>query len=202
MAWRNGLPADVCTDAGVPVFLIGFMGTGKTTLGRALAACPFAPGGDAREYVDLDELIERGEGLSVSEIFATRGEVEFRRLESEALRRVGVRHNVIIGCGGGTPCHSGNMEWMNGRGLTVLLEASRPVLLRRLTEARSQRPLLAALTPTETEAFIEAKLREREPFYSLAQMRFPSDCLETEAEIAQSCREFLAMYNAFMAGRG
>ena len=169
------------------------MGAGKTTLGRALADYPSATGEGAREYIDLDELIERREGLSVREIFRIKGEDEFRRLETELLREAALRGDVIIGCGGGTPCHSGNMEWMNSHGVTVLLEASPPVLLRRLLEAQTQRPLLNGMNAGEVQAFIEAKLREREPFYSLAQVRFPSDMLESEAEIAQSCSMFYSM---------
>ncbi len=173
-----------------PVFLIGFMGAGKTTLGRALSGSNAFPGAARLDYVDLDELIERHEGLSVREIFRTRGEAAFRSLESRMLREAACRNDVIIGCGGGTPCHSGNMEWMNAHGVTVLLEASLPVLVRRLLEAQAQRPLLAGLAPSEIEAFVKSKLLEREPFYSLEQVRFPSDRLESEAEIAESCNEF------------
>ena len=104
-----------------PVFLIGFMGAGKTTLGRALSGSNAFPGAARLDYVDLDELIERHEGLSVREIFRTRGEAAFRSLESRMLREAACRNDVIIGCGGGTPCHSGNMEWMNAHGVTVLL---------------------------------------------------------------------------------
>lgn len=166
------------------------MGAGKTTLGRAVAfASSGWPGGEW-EYVDLDELIERHEGMPVNDIFRQKGESEFRRLEVVLLREAAMRENVIIGCGGGTPCHSGNMEWMNAHGVTVLLEASLPVLLRRLLEARLQRPLIAALPVDEVGGFIEAKIRERQPFYSMAKLRFPSDRLETEAEVAEACGAF------------
>jgi len=192
-----------------PIFLIGFMGAGKTTLGRALAGVwPAGGSGAARpvsgsparnvEYVDLDEYIERSHGMSVGDIFRQEGEASFRAMEAGALRELGVRHNLIVGCGGGTPCHGGNMEWMNRHGLTVLLEASRPVLLRRLLEAQDGRPLLAGLSAHEVECFIASRLADREPFYSMAQLRFPSDRLETPDEVADSCAEFMSLVSPFL----
>ncbi|MCM1406525.1 MAG: shikimate kinase, partial [[Clostridium] fimetarium] len=119
---------DTATHIPGPVYLIGFMGSGKTTLGRALAAA-----NPALRYVDLDEEVERRAGMSVREIFARHGERRFRQLESEALRDFASERNLIVGCGGGTPCQPGNMGFMNARGLTVLLRASDEALLRRLT---------------------------------------------------------------------
>jgi len=162
------------------------MGAGKTTLGRALAATsPFR-----LEYVDLDELIERQEGMSVREIFATFGEDAFRQKEAALLRKIGVRENVVVGCGGGTPCHSGNMEWMNAHGLTVLLCAGHDILVRRLLEAQGRRPLLAGMSAVQLSRFVESKQRERWPFYSLAAVRFCSDRLENADEIDQTCNKF------------
>lgn len=128
--------------------------------------------------------------MSVREIFRVRGEEAFRRLEAEALRELGSGDDIIVGCGGGTPCHSGNMEWMNTRGLTVLLEASHATLLRRLLEAQEQRPLLAGLSPEELAGFISAKLDERAPWYGMARIRFGSDRLESAAEIADTVEAF------------
>ena len=96
------------------IFLIGFMGAGKTTLGRALEAR--LPGW---RYIDLDEEIERGAGMSVPKIFALYGEKQFRRMERRALEGVLDRSRVIVGCGGGTPCFFDNMELMNRSGMTV-----------------------------------------------------------------------------------
>lgn len=177
----------------MPIFLIGFMGSGKTTLGRALERHAAECGAGALEYVDLDELIERHEGMSVREIFSARGEAYFRELESRMLRGLAGRDNVVVGCGGGTPCHRHNMEWMNANGLTVLLEAGHDTLLRRLLEAQEQRPLLAGMDAAQVSAFIEAKQRERAPYYERAAVRFCSDRLENAAEIALSCRLFFEM---------
>ena len=164
---------------------MGFMGAGKTTLGRGLA-CHYP----SLTYVDLDDLIEDREGMSVGEIFACCGETYFRRRESELLREVSSRGNMVIGCGGGTPCHSGNMEWMNACGITVLLQASVPVLLRRLREAQSCRPLISGLSSKELEEFIVAKQAERAPYYDCAMFRFCSDSLENADEIRKSSRDF------------
>jgi len=184
-----------------PVFLIGFMGTGKTTLGRAMqrfaasAACP-APLRGLR-FVDLDELIEQQEGMSITDIFKHKGEPYFRLLESsmlhEAASQTAGGETVIVGCGGGTPCQTGCMEWMNANGITVKLEASTTVLARRLREATGQRPLIDALPDAELERFIAEKQAEREQFYSLAHLRFRSDQLESEAEIEASCRTFASL---------
>lgn len=189
------MPQGGCVPSG-PIFLIGFMGSGKTTLGRALASSAYCPATGARAYIDLDEMIEQREGMAVRAIFSRKGEAYFRCLESEMLRETARQGNVIVGCGGGTPCHSGNMEWMNANGLTVLLEASRHVLLRRLLQAQQQRPLLAGLSAEGIGEFIDAKMKEREPFYSLARLRFPSDHLESEKEIAASCLKFHDMISS------
>ena len=183
-----------------PVFLIGFMGTGKTTLGRALGAAaargelPGVP--PTCRYVDLDDYIEEAQRASVREIFARIGEDGFRQLEAEAIRTVAAQGDVIVGCGGGTPCHCGNMEWMLAHGLTVLLEASPEVLLRRLLEAQDQRPLLRGLTPPQLVRFIADKQAERAPFYERARCRFPSDLLESEAEIASSVAAFASLLSS------
>lgn len=173
------------------------MGAGKSTLGRALGEAASqgqlasVPHGSV--YVDLDDYIEASEGMSVAEIFAAVGEDGFRRREAQALRQVAARDNVIVGCGGGTPCHCGNMDWMLARGTTVLLEASVPVLLRRLLEAQQQRPLLRGLTPAQLSAFIDKTLAGRAPWYTRAACRFGSDFLESEAEIRDSVTRFDAM---------
>ena len=169
------------------------MGSGKTTLGEALGriagdVSSFLPAGC--RYADLDRHIEEREGMSVREIFRVRGEEAFRRLEAEALRERGSGDDIMVGCGGGTACHSGNLEWMNTRGLTVLLEASHATLLRRLLEAQEQRPLLAGLSPEELAGFISAKLDERAPWYGMARIRFGSDRLESAAEIADTVEAF------------
>lgn len=167
-----------------PIYLIGFMGSGKTTLGRALAAAT------GLRFIDLDEYIEEKSGASVSEIFATRGEAAFRELERLTLLEVSRMDDVIVACGGGTPCFGSNMELMNSTGLTVLLEASFPRLLERLTEGSAKRPLIAAMGSHELEEYIRRTVEARMPFYSKARQRFGSDELETAEMIAASVARF------------
>ncbi len=172
---------------------MGFMGSGKTTLGRALAA-RF----DGARYVDLDEEVERSAGMSVREIFSSRGESCFRELEREALRRFAGERGLIVGCGGGTPCQPGNMDLMNSTGLTVLLRASDEVLLRRLLEAQAQRPLLNGMDPAALAGFIRTEQLRREPFYGQATLEFPSDLLESEEEVGASCEAFARQVSDYL----
>lgn len=175
------------THSPMPIFLIGFMGAGKTTLGRALEAR--LPGW---RYIDLDDEIERRAGMTVSKIFAHLGEPAFREMERQTLVDIAASNDrLIIGCGGGTPCYFDNMAFMNSLGPTILLRASTSTLLRRLLEAQAQRPKLNGLSPAEIEKFIGDTLAERQPWYSQASHTFPSDRLETPDEIEETCRLFI-----------
>ncbi|MCM1440667.1 MAG: shikimate kinase, partial [Roseburia sp.] len=125
---------------GHPIFLIGFMGTGKSTLGRALM--PLMPGWS---FVDLDVAAEQRLGCSATEAFGRFGAETFRMAEAEALADIAKGGKVVVACGGGTPCHGRNMELMLETGTVVRLTAAMERLLRRLEEADGQRPLLAGL---------------------------------------------------------
>ena len=170
-----------------PIYLIGYMCSGKTTLGRALATAT------GRPFVDLDDLIEEQAGCTVREIFASRGEAIFREMESEALALASeTPGGAIIACGGGTPCFGTNMDFMNGKGVTVWLDVSdRGRLLERLREGRAKRPLIASLTDGEIETFITRQMETRRPHYSRAQVIFDSSLLETEDEVAATVGRFI-----------
>lgn len=146
------------------IFLIGFMGSGKTTAGRKLASRL------GWSFVDLDELIERDNGMSVAELFAASGEEWFRTVESKALRELGNSRNTVISTGGGTPCFYGNMEFMLKNGLTVYLKMTPEKLSRRLSGSTSGRPLLKDIGRKELPGYISALLAEREPCYSRAEI--------------------------------
>ena len=138
-----------------PVFLVGFMGAGKTTVGRLASARLGVP------FVDLDDIVSEAAGMPVSDIFAARGEAEFRRLESLALDSVG-EQSAVIATGGGTPCHAGNLGAMRGRGLVVALGVSLDTARHRIGDP-STRPLLA-----RPEDEIAALYRDRLPIYRQA----------------------------------
>ena len=164
----------------IRVFLMGFMGAGKTTLGKALAKDLDI------SFIDLDQYIERRYMKSVSQIFATRGEQGFREIESRMLREVGEFDDVIVSCGGSTPLIGDNMEFMLQHGQTVYLKCDNDTLLRRLKVARSQRPLIASKTDDELAAFIESETARREPGYLRAQFICPGDRLESRDQISDT----------------
>jgi shikimate kinase len=144
------------------IFLIGFMGCGKTTLGRKLAAkLGYA-------LIDLDHQIESITGGTVADYFSANGEDAFRKLESNTLKTYDYAENSVISTGGGTPCYFDNMDWMNENGITVYIEMSAISLAKRLEKGMAKRPLLNNLTEEEVIRFIEEKLAERETYYKKA----------------------------------
>jgi len=145
-------------------FLIGFMGSGKSHWGKLWAA-EYKIG-----FIDMDAEIEIAERKTVSEIFDSKGEEYFRSVEAELLRSYVDLDSSIIACGGGTPCFHKNMKWMNDHGLTIYLSATPEEILRRLMKAQqqNQRPLISKLNQAELLFFIQKKMKEREPFYSQA----------------------------------
>lgn len=167
-----------------PVFLIGYMGCGKTTLGEELA----------RQmnllYIDLDEYIEHRQGLTITEIFDEMGEKRFRELETEALREVATMTSVIVGCGGGTPCHGDNMELMNRAGTTVWLTTSPNRITARLLlpDQKSKRPRIARLPDEAVLLLVEAELQARTPFYSQCHLQFDSTDIETAQATTRTAR--------------
>ena len=168
-------------------FLIGYMGSGKTTLGHAVSARTGV------RFIDLDDYIESREGCSIREIFATRGEQAFRDIERQALAEVSGLSDTLVACGGGTPCFGDNMDIMNSRGLTVYLDAPHPSLLSRLKEGRAKRPLIASLTDDELDRFIREQLGRRLPYYTRAGLSFDSSRLETPEQVNESVDRFLKL---------
>lgn len=164
------------------IFLTGYMGAGKTTLGKAFAREMKVP------FIDLDWYIEERFHKTIRELFAERGEASFRELERNMLHEVGEFEDVIISTGGGTPCFFDNMEYMNARGQTVFLDVDVEILFRRLRIAKRQRPILQGKSDDELRAFIVEALEKRAPFYSQARYRFDGGRLESRSQIAESVR--------------
>ena len=144
------------------IIIIGYMGSGKTTVGHALSQDLNLP------FYDLDWYIESRMHSTVKEIFDTKGEEGFRRIEHNMLHEVAEFEDVIISCGGGTPCFFDNMDYLNQQGETVFLKCTPDVLYQHLKMGKTVRPLLLNKTPEEVREFINVQLKEREPFYNKA----------------------------------
>ncbi len=162
----------------VRIFLTGYMGAGKTTLGKAFARQMNI------SFIDLDWYIEERFHKTIGELFTERGETGFRELERNMLHEVAEFENVVISTGGGAPCFFDNMEFMNRVGKTVFLD----VLFRRLRVAKQQRPILQGKEDDELKAFIVQALEKRAPFYTQAQYIFNADELEDRWQIDASVR--------------
>jgi len=161
------------------IFLIGYMGSGKTTVGQLLATQL------GYSFIDMDNHIEGKLFKSVSQIFAELGEDQFRMLEKQCLHEVAEFDQVIISTGGGVPCFFDNMEYMNKQGVTVYLKLSSADLAERLEQSHAnKRPLLANRKGEELLHFISEELAKREPFYSQAAFSVSG---EIESTVSQIC---------------
>lgn len=145
------------------IFLIGFMGSGKSTLGSRLA------GKIGYRHVDMDHLIEETAEMSVPGIFSEHGEAVFRKWEQDILEELCSREQIVVSTGGGAPCHNNLMEVMNLNGATVYIRLDPKTLQERLIRSRTERPLIRGKSPEQLMEFIRVKLKEREPFYLKAQ---------------------------------
>lgn len=146
------------------IFLIGFMGSGKTTSGKRLAAAISYP------FFDLDHQIAEVTGMSIPAYFEAYGEAQFRELEKSILQGHEYPNDCVISTGGGTPCYFDNMDWMNANGLTVFIDMPPVALAKRLEQGKHKRPLLKDLDADEMVAFIKEKLDDRLPHYTKAQV--------------------------------
>ena len=160
------------------IFLIGFMGCGKTTLGRRLSARLNV------EFLDLDNVLEAEAGMSIADYFVQHEEDAFRKLESQVLKQTKYPEHAIISTGGGLPCFFDNMQWMNAHGKTVYIKLSPKTLADRLEKEKITRPLLHNKHGERLVSFIAEKLQEREVFYN--QARIITDGLSLTAEKVES----------------
>lgn len=165
------------------IFLMGYMGAGKTTVGKKLAEKLNL------SFTDLDWFIEHRHHKTINEIFAERGESGFREIEKEALHEVAEFENALISVGGGTPCFFDNIEFMNQHGTAIYLKVSAPVLADRLCQAKHSRPLLKDKSNAEILAFITEALEKRNPFYEKANLVFDASELNTREDIARIVSE-------------
>jgi shikimate kinase len=161
------------------IVLIGFMGTGKSEVGKELAKML------GYKFIDTDELIERREGIPVSEIFDKCGEPYFRKIESEIVEEVSEMENVVISTGGGAVISSENRMNFKKNSITICLTASPEVIYER-TRGYDNRPLLKTDDPYMR---IKELLKEREPYYSEADMKIDTTQLETQKVVEMIMRE-------------
>ncbi len=148
------------------IFLLGYMGSGKTKTGELLARKL------GYDFFDTDQLIELETGKSVSEIFSSQGEDSFRNLETKVLHSLEGKEKVVVATGGGLPCFHDNMKWMNEQGLTIYLTVPDGMLVQRLLTSGSDRPLIRGLTETELRQKVSEQVNERKPFYTRSKLIF------------------------------
>ena len=141
------------------IALVGFMGTGKTDVGRLLAEKL------GKDFIELDELIEQRAGKAIPEIFQQDGEIAFRELEIEATREAAAKKNAVIACGGGVVLNQINVDRLRGHGVIVYLTASPEAILQRTSSDTDERPLLVA---EDKASKVEKLLNFRRPFYERA----------------------------------
>lgn len=151
------------------VYLIGYMFSGKTTLGKVLARKL------GYEFVDLDILFEQKYKTSIPIFFKKYGEQAFRIIEQQVLKSTEALDNYVIATGGGTPCFFDNIEWINAHGISVFFNPPVSKILYYASISKKTRPILANKTDEERALFVEQQLQQRLPFYAQAHITFNTD---------------------------
>lgn len=168
------------------IYLIGYMGAGKTTLGSALAQSIDA------EFIDLDHYIQDQYNKTIGQLFEEYGEDGFRKIEHEALINLSKSdRKIIIATGGGAPCFFDNMNIMNQSGVTIYLKATPKALCDRLNipEHKMKRPLIKDKNEIELLKFIEDNLSKRDHFYSKAKIIFETEYLTSQKNVAEHIKQ-------------
>ena len=171
------------------IILVGYMGSGKTTVGKALSK------ETGMMFYDLDWYIENRMRKSVSQIFAEKGEDSFRKIEYNMLHEVAEFEDVIISCGGGTPCFFDNMDYLNQQGDVVYLKATPETLYKHLLMAKVERPLLKGKSAEELIDYITEHLKQRAPFYEKAKYVLDVSVLDEYDKIRTSVATLRTMLN-------
>lgn len=146
------------------IFLIGFMGSGKSTMGSRLARKI------SYDFLDMDQVIEETAGMTVPDIFKEHGEKVFRKWEFDILMELCQRDHVVIATGGGAPCHGEMMSIMNNNGTTVYIKLPPAALKDRLGQSKTERPLIKGKSEEKLLEYIRSKLKEREVYYNQASL--------------------------------
>lgn len=171
------------------IILIGYMGSGKTTVGKALSK------ETGMMFYDLDWYIESRMRKTVAQIFAEKGEEGFRKIEHSMLHEVAEFEDVIISCGGGTPCFFDNIDYINQQGEVVYLKATPEVLYRHLLMGKVERPLIKNKTPEELIAYITEQVAKREEFYNKARYTLDVSLMDDYEKIQLSVNQLRQLLN-------
>jgi shikimate kinase len=175
----------------VNIYLTGFMGSGKSTAGKRVAALL------RWRFEDIDRLVERKEGMKVSEIFSARGEEYFRSAESDALREVSARTRTVVACGGGTPCSQANLSIMKSTGIVVYLRLPVEILVSRLRRHGNDRPLVSNADPAEMTGRVSTLLAERSHWYEQADLIIDT-AVTDEEEMTSQIAEMVRSKGAYL----
>ena len=171
------------------IYLVGYMGAGKTTLGKSLAQRLHL------NYIDTDYFIENRYRKKISDIFATEGEAHFRAIEHTILLEISEFEDVVISTGGGLPCFHDNMTIMNNTGVTVYIEVPVEELAARLDISKNVRPVLRNRSGSELEEFIKDNMVVRQPYYALAKVRFATASMKTNNEVERLADAINALFD-------
>lgn len=160
------------------IYLIGFMGSGKTHWGRLLSQKLSIP------FFDLDEQVSEQAGKTIPEIFAAEGEEHFRLMEKDVLHIISESHDsFVMACGGGSPCYFNNIEYMNQSGTTVWINTNRDTLFDRLVKEKSNRPLIKDLSDEQLRNFIARKYSDRRIYYEQADIKVDEEPMQLDSLI-------------------
>lgn len=160
------------------IFIVGFMGSGKSTFGKKLAKAL------GYEFYDLDMLIEDKAQCSITDIFKYLGEDAFRKMESDILHSFSEKENFVLATGGGAPCYFDNMDFILQQGTSIYLDLDTKSIFDRLKNAKKIRPTIANMNEDELMSFIDQTLQKREPVYSKANYTFSGISINVDKVLA------------------
>lgn len=163
------------------IFLIGYMGCGKTTVGRPLAKAL------GLRFIDMDHFIADKYHCTIPELFEAKGEEGFRQIERDTLHELASTENTVISTGGGSPCFFDNIDRMNRSGTTIYLKVSPEGLVKRLAHGRDKRPLLRGKSDEELLEFIRDSLAKRDRYYGQARIIVDCDGY-SDIQIVEKCQ--------------
>ena len=171
------------------IFLIGYMGAGKTTIGKEIAMRL------DWQFIDMDLFIESRYHKKVPSLFAEKGEETFRDIERNVLQEIAQFENTVIATGGGVPCFFDNMDVMNRTGITVYLKTPVSELVQRLLVCKQERPLIKDKNEEELTWYIAGHLEKRETWYNRAALVFPVEQIHTRQDLVTITEKLINQIN-------